>query len=272
VATDSEWQAWGARDPYFAVLTNPKYRSAVLTPERKQEFFVSGKNTVDSILSKCRHYLDPGFAPSRVLDFGCGVARLSIPFAAHAQEVVGVDVAPAMLAEARRNCAEQGCSNVTLVLSDDSLSQVNGQFDLVLSCIVLQHVELARGRTLFAALVEKIRPGGCGVIQLPYGCEFYPDTFGVPPPPPARPPPSGFVAEFTTVARRILARFGSSPPAPEVTPPLEPPDPEMQMNYYNLSELMFILQRAGIHHVVSDFTNHGGALGVFMFFQKPLMS
>jgi len=271
MATDSEWQAWGTRDPYFAVLTNPKYRSAVLTPERKLEFFASGKNTVDSILSKCRRYLNPSLAPLRILDFGCGVGRLSIPFAAYAQEVVGVDVAEAMLAEARRNCAEQGCSNVTLVLSDDSLSQVDGQFDLVQSCIVLQHVELARGRTLFAALVEKIRPGGCGVIQLPYGCEFYPDTFGVPTPP-APPPASGFLAGITTVARGILARFGRSRPEPEATPPSEPADPEMQMNYYNLSELMFILQRAGIHQVVSDFTNHGGALGVFMFFQKPLMS
>ena len=40
------------------------------------------------------------------------------------------------------------------------------------------------------------------------------------------------------------------------------------MNYYNLSELMFILERAGINHVVSDFTNHGGAIGAFMYFQK----
>jgi len=261
------------RDPYFAVLTNPKYRSAVLTPELKLEFFVSGKNTVDSILAKCRRYLDPNFAPSRILDFGCGVARMSIPFAVHAREVVGVDVAEAMLAEARRNCAEHGCTNVVLKLSDDSLSQVDGQFDLVHSCIVLQHVELARGRILFAALIDRIRPGGCGVIQLPYGCDFYPDTFGVPPPPaPAPPVASSFPARIIAVARDSLARFRSRRPEPVSTATSEPVDPEMQMNYYNLSELMFILQRAGIQRVVSDFTNHGGALGVFMFFQKPPIS
>lgn len=42
------------------------------------------------------------------------------------------------------------------------------------------------------------------------------------------------------------------------------------MNYYNLSELMFILQREGVQRVCSEFTNHGGALGVYMFFQKAM--
>jgi hypothetical protein len=46
-------------------------------------------------------------------------------------------------------------------------------------------------------------------------------------------------------------------------------DPEMQMNYYNLGQLMFILEQAGVHRVFSTFTNHSGAIGVFMYFQKP---
>ena len=82
---------------------------------------------------------------------------MAIPFAAIAKEVVGMDVAETMLSEAERNCRERGCDNVTLVLSDDSLSQAAGLFDLVHSCLVLQHVEMARGRTLFKALVDKIK-------------------------------------------------------------------------------------------------------------------
>ena len=44
----------------------------------------------------------------------------------------------------------------------------------------------------------------------------------------------------------------------------------MQMNYYNLSELMFILQRAGVQQVHTEMTDHGGALGAFLYFQKPV--
>src|SRR5271168_1447372 len=103
MTTDAEWQAWGIRDPYFAVLTNPKFRSSVLTEEAKREFFESGKATVAHIFDMCRRYIDPDFKPRRVLDFGCGVGRMSLAFAAQAGEVVGMDISEAMLTEARLN-------------------------------------------------------------------------------------------------------------------------------------------------------------------------
>ena len=46
-------------------------------------------------------------------------------------------------------------------------------------------------------------------------------------------------------------------------------DPEMQMNPYNLGEILFSLQSLGVQRFYADFTNHGGELGVFLFFQKP---
>jgi hypothetical protein len=49
----------------------------------------------------------------------------------------------------------------------------------------------------------------------------------------------------------------------------EPADPEMQMNYYNLSELTFVLQRAGVRWFHTELTDHGGALGAFLYFQMP---
>src|ERR1700721_2350631 len=155
MTTDTEWQAWGMRDPYFAVLTNPKYRTDALTPDGKQEFFASGRRTVNSVLETCRGYFGANFSPQRVLDFGCGVGRLSIPFAAQAREVVGMDVAESMLAEARLNCDAQHCHNVPLVLSDDTLSRAPGTLDLVYSGLVLQHIGIAGGRKLFAVLVGK---------------------------------------------------------------------------------------------------------------------
>jgi hypothetical protein len=167
-----------------------------------------------------------------------------------------------MLAEARLNCQAQDCHNVTLVLSDDTLSRATGQFDLVYSGIVLQHIEVARGRKLFAELVGKVIPGGCGVIQVTFAWDRYEAEFGIAPDSPVVRPAPGWISQMKTFWKRILERLGVLRTAPAV-------DPEMQMNYYNLSQLMFILQRAGVRRVFSTFTNHNGALGVLMYFQKP---
>jgi 2-polyprenyl-3-methyl-5-hydroxy-6-metoxy-1,4-benzoquinol methylase len=267
MTTDTEWQAWGIRDPYFAVLTNPKYRTDALTPDAKLEFFASGKKTVDMVLATCRGYFGAHFAPQRVLDFGCGVGRVSIPFAAQAREVVGMDVAESMLAEARLNCQAQDCHNVTLVLSDDTLSRATGQFDLVYSGIVLQHIEVARGRKLFAELVGKVIPGGCGVIQVTFASDRYEGEFGVVPDSPVvRSAPNGQISQIKTFWKRAFKRLEVIRTAP---PKAVRVDPEMQMNYYNLSQLMFILEQAGVQRVFSTFTNHSGAIGVLMYFQKP---
>ena len=272
MTTDTEWQAWGIRDPYFAVLTNPKYRTDALTPDAKLEFLASGRKTVDMVLNTCRGYFGAHFAPQRVLDFGCGVGRLSIPFAAQAREVVGMDVAESMLAEARLNCQAQDCHNVTLVLSDDTLSRATGQFDLVYSGLVLQHIEVARGRMLFAELVGKVISGGCGVIQVTFAWDQYKAEFGVAPDRPAvRPARNGWNSQTKAFLRRAFERLGALRAASVIAPLPKAvrSDPEMQMNCYNLSQLMFILEQAGVQRVFSTFTNHSGALGVLMYFQKP---
>ena len=271
MSTDIEWERWGSQDPYFGVLTNPRFRKEGLTPEAKQEFFASGFAHVDYVVSACRRYIDEAFAPLRVLDFGCGVGRLLIPFAGFASEVVGIDVAPSMLDEARRNCVERGIGNVALVLSDDTLSAAEGQFDLVHSCIVLQHIEVARGRALFARLVDKVRAGGCGAIHVTFGWDVHAGTFGIPPEPPLAPPPlTDALSQAKATVKRLLEPLGLQQKPAVALPEVSSPDPEMQMNYYNLSELMFIMQRAGVHRVHTEFTDHGGALGAFLFFQKPV--
>ncbi len=271
MSTDIEWERWGQRDPYYGVLTDPRFRSAALSLQSKKEFFDSGRHHVGYVLDMCRRYIDPAFAPKRVLDFGCGVGRLVIPFAELSGEVTGVDVSPSMLAEAQRNCEERGIGNVALVPSDELLSAATGSFDLVHSFIVLQHIDMTRGRSLFAQLVDRVQPGGIGALQVTFSWDMYASTFGQQPPPQPPPPPPDALARGKTRIKRLLKSLSVRRPPPDVRllPPELPPDPEMQMNFYNLSELLFIVQRAGVRRFHTDFTEHDGALGVFLFFQKP---
>nr|WP_276595272.1 class I SAM-dependent methyltransferase [Roseateles albus] len=236
-----------------------------MTNEARAVFFASGHAHVKQVLNTCRAHLATDFVPNKVLDFGCGVGRLVIPFASVAHEVVGVDISPSMLAEAARNCHEQSAFNVELLPSDDTLSALDGDFDLVHSSIVLQHIEVSRGRILFEQLVQRIRPGGLGAIQITYGWDVYADSFGQQPAIPPVPSPTRLQllkAEIRSHLPRKTRSFATVASAVAT-------DPEMQMNFYNLSELMFLLQRAGISRVYSELTDHGGALGIFLYFQKP---
>jgi SAM-dependent methyltransferase len=256
--TDSAWIRWGERDPYFAVITDSRYRGANMTPEAKAAFFESGRHHVGYVLQTCRQ-LNAAFAPQRVLDFGCGVGRVLLPLAEVVERVVGVDVSPAMLAEARKNCAEQGLGNVELLPSDDELSAVEGLFDLVHSCIVFQHIDIPRGRRLFSLLLDRLAPGGMGAIHVTFGKAHLAQTWGQPPMEPVKPIQPATAGPVGFVFRQQSSRVSRHPDG----------DPEMQMNSYNLSELAFAMQRSGVRQFQAQFTDHGGELGVFLFFAKP---
>lgn len=159
MGTDRDWEKWGATDPYFGVLSSEKYRSTKLDLSAKKDFFASGEAHVNRVIHTIREGFDPEFAPMSALDFGCGVGRLLIPLSRFVTEVVGVDVSPSMLAEAKRNCESENARNITLVQSGDP-SGVQGQFDLVHSYIVLQHITWGRGRAILQQLADRVAPGG----------------------------------------------------------------------------------------------------------------
>jgi len=243
IDTDRDWEKWGARDPYFGVLTNPDYRRENLDDAKKEEFFVSGRTHVDHVLRACRERIDATIQPRRVLDFGCGVGRVTFAFAATSETVIGLDVSDSMLREAERNRQERHIENVTFLKSDDTLSQAKGTFDFIHSFIVFQHLEVHRGRTIFAQLIDRLAPGGI------------------------------FAAHFTYAKAQHADSFGKSPAAallpPAGTPESPDQDPVMLMNPYDVNELLFIMQSADITDFFTEFTDHGGELGILLYFKKP---
>lgn len=248
--TDRDWERFGEVDPYFGVLSAERYRTASLTPEARAEFFESGRAHVQLVLEAIRRHLVPGFKPARVLDFGCGVGRLLIPFAADCERVVGVDVSEGMLRVAAENCARAGVTNVELVKGDDRLSRVGGQFDLVHSFIVFQHIRPARGEALLRELIRLVRPGGVGAVHFTYRQ--------------VRPPlrrAGSWVRKHVPLTHNLLNLLGGRPWG----------WPLMEMNHYSLGSLFASLHRSGCEHCYVRFTDHGGHLGVLLFFQKEVV-
>jgi len=251
MGTDEDWETWGRTEPYFGVLTNDSFRSDNLDAHAKSEFYDSGARDIDAVLRRCRRVAGDGFAPATALDFGCGVGRMTAALAQTCTHVIGVDISPSMLAEARKSLDAQGLANVDLRLSDDRLSKVPDQVDLVTTQIVLQHIPTDRGIRIFAELVKRIKPGGVGAIQLTYARARHAANLGVP----RYPLLQKLDRLSTTLLQTFSKLIGNS-------------SPSMQMNQYDLNQVFYVLQTQGVRQVNVEYTDHDAHLGMHLTFQK----
>jgi SAM-dependent methyltransferase len=247
MVTDAQWQAWGEQDPYFGVLTEERFRSEKLTAESLEAFFRSGRAHVQETLEACRRHCGE-FSTRRSLDFGCGVGRLLIPLAELAEECVGVDIAPAMLAEARRNCERQRCSHVRLVRTLEELP-ADERFTFIHSHIVLQHLEPQRGLGLIRALLARLSSGGVAALHVTYAHTKHGANLGVRP----------WATRLNLMVRRPLTRLRRR---------LTRREPHMQMNVYDMNRVLFLAHEAGVREAGLRFTDHGGHLGVVLFLRR----
>lgn len=164
--TDRAWKRFGMVDPYFGVVTHTEYHSWTLTEDVREHFFRSGEEYTRELMKTLRE-INPGFSPSRTIDFGCGVGRVTLPLARESTSVLGVDVSSGMLSEARKNASERGVSNIRFE------SEVSGRFDFVHSYMVLQHISPRRGLPIVRNLVSRLDPGGMVALQFPYDASVW---------------------------------------------------------------------------------------------------
>lgn len=244
--SDKNWETFGATDPYFGVLTDEKYRGSGLTDERRTEFFKSGHDYIHNILKNVKHRIDPMFSPRKAIDFGCGVGRLVIPLAGIAEQVVGLDVSPSMLNEARKNCDARAINNVVLYQSDDDLTSLSGKYNFIHSYIVFQHIPVRRGEHIFNRLIEHLEDEGVGVVHFTY----------------SKRDRASAVISWARKYIPLVHNFINLMRGRNLF------SPHMQMNSYNLNRLLLILKKHNVHDFYADFVDHGALLGVMLYFKK----
>jgi SAM-dependent methyltransferase len=245
-----DWERFGHDEPYLGVITHDSFLRERLSPEVLAAFFATGEQHVAEVVSMIEGELDPGFAPKRALELGCGVGRILVPLAERCEEVVGVDVSESMLREARRNLDQRGIRNVTLVRAGDSLAGVAGRFDWVHSYIVLQHIPPPRGNRLLERLLDLLAENGIGVVHLTFDSEL-----------PRR-------SQLIEWARRSLPGANTLWNRRHRLPS---DAPWMQMYRYDLNRVFLLLQDKGCHRCVVRFSNHVGHRGVVLFFRKTAL-
>ncbi len=164
-------EAFAVREPYFTVLASPDYLRANLTPERQREFFDGGETLVDAMFRTIEIRLAPHFAPTAILEYGCGAGRLALPLARRAARrngtVTAVDVSVPMLELARQEAARQSLHNLSFQSATDFFD-ADSSFDFVSCYFVFQRMRPSAGLALLGRLLGRIRSGGVGAFQFPY--------------------------------------------------------------------------------------------------------
>jgi SAM-dependent methyltransferase len=246
--TDRDWVKLAEEKPYWAVVSDDRFLGKEIGRADRTAFFRSGEQLVQQAFSVIGTYFIRNFAPTRALDFGCGVGRTLIPIAQRSKEAVGVDVAPNMLELSRRHLREAKIENARAVFPDDPLMKGPASFDFIHSYIVLQHIPPERGYGIFQDLLRLLRPGGIAALHLTYAIDRN-------------------LLVHAAASCRYFHRdgdmlIGIGPLGRDL------PEGTVQMFDYDLNHIMLLVAEGGIGPTLILPTKHSGHIGVLMYLMK----
>jgi SAM-dependent methyltransferase len=152
------WDAFGKRDPLWAVLTDRRLSL--------EEFFQSGEDEVQAALDHAQK-LGITVNRDRALDFGCGVGRLTQAMARRFRGCDGVDIASSMIDAANRHNRHPDTCRYHLNTAGDLGLFPGRPFTFVYTTLVLQHMEPAHAKGYLREFIRLLAPGGLLVFQIP---------------------------------------------------------------------------------------------------------
>ncbi len=232
----------------WSILTEPGMRGRGWSTE---EFFQSGRQAVDALLAQAAA---DGLPDRRgaALDFGCGIGRLTRSLAVQFDNTVGLDISASMIRQAE--ILHAGVPGLRFVhdCGNGRLPFRDGEFDLVVSLYVLQHIPAIPTIDGYVReFVRVLRLGGVAIVEMP---DFLP------------PPPSRSLRDHVRASTRLaglLRKLGMSPQRLRATLGWDPPMPMTALPQPHIGTL---IEQSGGHLVTATSSiDHGGARGVTYF-------
>jgi SAM-dependent methyltransferase len=93
---------------------------------------------------------------SRVLSLGCGIGDTELLLAPHVRQIVGIDLSPAAIRQARADASALGIRNARFEQGTDA----KGRFDLIIAIFFLHHLPDRELAALPSRLKQQLKPGG----------------------------------------------------------------------------------------------------------------
>jgi ubiquinone/menaquinone biosynthesis C-methylase UbiE len=161
-----DWEELGTLNPLWSILT---YREKWDI----EEFFLTGEREIQTVM-KCVMRLGYPKTQETVLDFGCGVGRLTRALSKNFPQCYGVDISESMIAKAKE--LNQLVTKCMFVLNDEPHLHIfsDSSFDMIYTNMVLQHIPDPRIiLDYIAEFIRLLKPDGLLVFQLPTYIPFY---------------------------------------------------------------------------------------------------
>lgn len=156
------WDAMAGQDPFWAVLHRSNRADGRWS---KAEFFETGEREAALLVAQAASAgLD--VSGGALLDFGCGVGRVTQALADRFDRCVGVDVSARMVELARRFNPRRDRCEFRVNASERLDGFASGSFDFVYCNIVLQHVLPRYALGYVDEMLRVLRRGGGLFFQI----------------------------------------------------------------------------------------------------------
>lgn len=118
--------------------------------------------------------------PGKTLDLGCGNGRNSLYLAANGFDVTAWDKNPMSIKNVERIKAAEGLENLQTNVVDLNALRFDGEYDFILSTVVLMFLEANTIPGLIANMQRCTKPGGYNLLVAAMDTADYPCTVGFP--------------------------------------------------------------------------------------------
>ena len=119
-------------------------------------------------------------APGKALDLGCGNGRNSLYLAANGFDITAWDKNPASISNLERIRQAEGLENLRTAIKDLNALSFDGEYDFILSTVVMMFLEAKTIPGLIANMQRCTRPGGYNLIVAAMDTDDFPCTVGFP--------------------------------------------------------------------------------------------
>lgn len=160
------WETIGETAPHWSVITSSDFLPDRIA-ENELRFFESAEPDRRLLLAILARI---GRRPEEfrtLVEFGCGVGRMTALFAPLFREVVGLDISRPHLRLAAQTMARFGHGNVRFVQVTPADLHPETGFDLWFSRIVLQHNPPPVIMHILDLMFRRLEPGGVTIFQVP---------------------------------------------------------------------------------------------------------
>jgi SAM-dependent methyltransferase len=160
------WMRLGIERPHWSVLSSEQFMPEQIAAH-EAAFFASGAADAEELVATIRRNRIDTQCLRRLLEFGCGVGRVTPHLAKAFPRVTACDVSANHLEIAKRIVAESEVNNVDFDLVDSTEFGMFGTFDVWLSRIVLQHNPPPIIAQILRRALGLLAPGGVAMFQVP---------------------------------------------------------------------------------------------------------